>query len=119
MTEEERRLLVLEPFDRAGIQISDEDAAFLIELAGGHPLFLQIACYHFFETLDSAIALVTEDWWRLSFYKEAESHYAAAWRYLDEKEKTACTQPAPNAATGNPRGIVSEVEGARCSHRRL
>ena len=49
LTDEEARQLVTEPAARAGMPFQSSEVEFIFDLAGRHPLFLQIACFHVFE----------------------------------------------------------------------
>ncbi len=49
LTQEEALRLVKEPAQRAGQAFTDEEVAWIIELAGRHPFLLQRACQHLFE----------------------------------------------------------------------
>ncbi len=88
MPEKEARMLITEPFARTGITISDKEMSFVLKLAGYHPFFIQIACYHLFAAMltDSPMDLPTIEH---HFINEVRPHYAYAWGQLDEKAQTA------------------------------
>jgi hypothetical protein len=88
MPEDEARTLISEPFTRAGGTITQEDVAFVLELAGCHPFFVQIACYHLFEARKASVQpdLPTVEG---RFLDEARRYYAYAWEQLDGVEQTA------------------------------
>lgn len=66
-----------------------EQVSFLVDLAGGHPFFLQAAGYHLFEersrSHDTAVDLAIVE---RRFKAEAEDHFRYLWSQLDEQEQT-------------------------------
>ena len=81
MPEAEARALITEPFQRAGHPLPAADVEPVLDLAGQHPFFIQMACYHLFELgpakpLERA-TLATR------FFEEARRHYAYEWERLD------------------------------------
>jgi serine/threonine protein kinase len=83
MPEPEARQLSAEPFARFGGGITIEEQAFILELSGYHPLFIQIACYYLFEsritnTRPDLIAIEQR------FFEEARRHYIYEWERLEE-----------------------------------
>ena len=88
MAETEARSLISRPFEQAGITISEQEADFILALAGRHPLFVQVACYHLFEALSAGPASDLHMVER-QFMAEANHHYAYAWKHLLESEQRA------------------------------
>jgi hypothetical protein len=91
ITEGEARELVTVPFTRAGGCINEDEIAFIMETAGPHPLFIQIACHHLFAAKKEKEELDTLDYYlvRDGFYNEAVLHYRYAWERLDEAQRKA------------------------------
>lgn len=88
MPEDEARRLITEPFMRAGGAIAPEDVSFILNLAGRHPFFVQIACYHLFEA-QSGRTRPDLDVVERRFLDETRRYYAYAWEQLDETEQGA------------------------------
>lgn len=86
MPEDEAKTLIKEPFINAGGTITNKDIAFVLKLAGRHPFFIQIACYHLFQSrlTDDPIDFSTVE---RRFHDEAYRHYAYAWKQLSEPEQ--------------------------------
>lgn len=78
MPEEEAHALIIEPFNRAGQNLTVEEVAHISELAGRHPFFIQIACYHRFESGSAEPESLPA-----RFFEEARRHYAYEWERLD------------------------------------
>ncbi|MBC8505783.1 MAG: protein kinase [Chloroflexi bacterium] len=81
MPENEARQLIQEPAQHAGSPFSEDQANFIYSLVGGHPLGLQVACFHalnsdggFEEIKNQTIA-------------ELDSHYQYYWNNLSTAEK--------------------------------
>ncbi|MBC7811010.1 MAG: protein kinase [Burkholderiales bacterium] len=91
MPDDEAHTLVAGPFERAGAasELINDAVRFVLDLAGTHPLFIQIAGYHLFEALENAggealdVEAIT-----LRFQEESHPHYAYAWSQLDEIEQS-------------------------------
>jgi hypothetical protein len=88
MPEDEARTLITEPFARAGGTITNEDVAFVLNLAGRHPFFIQIACYYLFKAQSEGVSPDHATVERC-FLDEAHRHYTYAWKQLNEAEQTA------------------------------
>ena len=64
----------------------------IFRLAGLHPYFLQVACYHAFESYRQPLSLLDRS--RLmgaQLYQEAAPHLASYWHTSDEREKILLT----------------------------
>jgi hypothetical protein len=92
----EAEALLLRLAERGGIPFSSELVAFLLELAGPHPLLLQIAGYYAFQTLlDTAdpgspthsLKPVVQANVRRNFVADAASHWRYTWDRLSEAEQ--------------------------------
>jgi len=88
MPPEEASRLILQPSAAQGRPFTEDDARWVLELTGGHPLFTQIACYHLYEARGGAAApalrAVEEN-----FFTEAQAHYAYTWERLPDRDKEA------------------------------
>lgn len=74
-------------FDAAGVPVSPEEMDRLLILAGRWPFFLELACYHLFES-----KVKQNDEWEADFRQGAESHLRAMWdaRTPDERKALLC-----------------------------
>ncbi len=63
----------------------------VLDLAGPHPFFLQMAAYHAFELMQSTARWNEQATMQLKelFYAEAQPHYQYAWRNLTDEEQHA------------------------------
>lgn len=90
MPEQEACTLINNPFTSAGISLNEQDVAFVLNLAGRHPFFIQAACYHLFEMrsvgCQSDFAAIEQQ-----FFGEAQHHYRYTWEQLDNTEREALT----------------------------
>lgn len=101
MQEIEAHTLITKPFAQAGGIITEEDVAFVLDLAGRHPFFIQIACYYLFKT---ASASQTLDYAIIErcFLDEAHRHYIYAWKQLNEVEQVALANLLQTDSTVKP-----------------
>jgi serine/threonine-protein kinase len=74
--------LIQQPAQAAGRPFSDALAEFILDLAGPHPMFLNIACFHTFTA--GATAEV-----RRKVLAELEGHFRYYWGKLTEREQEA------------------------------
>jgi hypothetical protein len=90
MSEHEARTLITEPFSRLGIEIDEQAIASMLSLAGCHPFFIQIACYHVFDAYTQGGPI---DWTAIErqFLDEAHRYYAYAWKQLDAGQQSILT----------------------------
>jgi hypothetical protein len=76
------------PFERDDILLTPEHEALLEELGGCHPFFLQVVCYHLYETLSRP-----QNRWadivRELFNHDAEPHLDRLWNHLHAREQSA------------------------------
>jgi tRNA A-37 threonylcarbamoyl transferase component Bud32 len=81
LSEEEARQLIREPAMRIGAQFPDDAENFIYDLVGGHPLALQVACFHALDTPDDQeeIERCTRD--------ELNAHFQYYWNNLTPTEK--------------------------------
>jgi len=92
MKSEEARALVDDSAVMADFEGFDEDDhAFLQRVAGPHPFYLQVACYHLFEEKVNGPGSDTLDYElvKRQFAREIRYHFQYAWMRLHEGEKSA------------------------------
>ncbi|CAG0956397.1 MAG: protein kinase [Anaerolinea sp.] len=80
---EDSYCLITELSSGAGVTFSEEVINFIYELAGGHPLALQVACFHAFNMPDN-LSMVEE-----STTRELNAHFQYYWRNLTQTEQEA------------------------------
>jgi hypothetical protein len=85
LKEGEARDLITVPFARSEVEISAEDADFVLRLAGQHPLFLQVACYHLFEARQKGVVDYAEV--EARFRQEADPYFGYIWDHLKDEER--------------------------------
>lgn len=113
LTIEEARHLITTPARKLGIDFAEEEINFAIEVAGCHPLFLEICCFYLFETKKKSLALgktnastQTEQQAILAnFLMAAEPHYESLWSKLNQTEKSVLA----NFDTVDPQGDLKNV----------
>jgi Cdc6-like AAA superfamily ATPase len=91
-TEEEARELIATSLAGTDVTFSEDIVQMIFRVAGFHPYFLQVACYHAFEsyrrpmsTLERAQIIAGK------LYQEAAPHVANYWHTSDEHEKIVLT----------------------------
>lgn len=108
--------LIKVPSARVGYSLA-EDADFLLELAGRHPFFLQIACFYAFDELLHSESVDYEAI-RRRFRQEIRDHIDYSWRHLPSSEQVvwrhaAAAGPPFEPAlleSGEIRSLVLEME---------
>ncbi len=88
--DEDARHFIHKPSREAGVEFSEDLADFILDLAGPHPFFLQIACFHAFElsrhhSLDEAGYRLLEE----QVLADLESHFEYFTSRLSEEEVRA------------------------------
>ena len=83
--------LIRDPSKRAGVPL-ETYTNFIVELAGFHPFFIQIACFYLFKHLkDPDSHGIMDEKGRQKvmdkFYSDAEDHFRYMWDHLEDKEK--------------------------------
>ncbi len=98
LTESEARNMVRAPMEGAGISVSAQLEDFIYQLVGGHPLALQIACCH---AWDSPVDLVEIE---QKTIQDLEPFFQLGWQNLSPAERAAMRSPveAGEKAAGNP-----------------
>lgn len=90
LTEDEARDLLTTLAATGGLTFDPSLLDFLLDLAGPHPLFLQIAGFHAFELQQTKEITPTHAGYaalRERFYASVEEHYNYYWRYLSAAEQ--------------------------------
>jgi hypothetical protein len=81
LPEADARDLIREPAQRSGRPFSPELQDFIGQLGGGHPLILQVACFHALERPEDRNGIKEQT------SREMQSHFEYTWRNLAEDEK--------------------------------
>ncbi len=108
MPEADARRLIREPSAAAGAAFSPELEDFIYTLAGGHPLALQIACFHAMDHPGDLATLEREA------MQELSAHFEYYWRNLSEAEQTTLRRLSEAAqregADTTLRGLLRDLE---------
>lgn len=74
-----------------GSRFSADDLAFIFNIAGYHPFFLQLACYYLFEQKTDFNDLRAQNYEavRLQYAEDAERFFFSMWRHLEPEERVA------------------------------
>jgi tRNA A-37 threonylcarbamoyl transferase component Bud32 len=107
LPEDEARQLIQEPARSAGAPFSPATEDLIYDLVGGHPLGLQIACFHAFGTLDDPDEIKKQT------MRELTPHFQYYWHNLSPEEQSTLRR-LTNAATRAPedttlRGILRDL----------
>ncbi len=81
MPETEARTLIRAPMEAAGVVIDSQLEEFIYQLAGGHPLALQIACYHAWANRDNLRNIQQRT------TQELQAHFEDYWHQLSSAER--------------------------------
>ncbi len=82
------RALLTEPFRTAGFSPPPDDHVdYVLELAGRHPFYLQMAAYHLFEARKKGGALNRRALYE-DFVREARPHFRNLWKRLSTDEQS-------------------------------
>lgn len=87
LTPDEARALIKEPAARQGVNFRDEDVAYLLDLCGPHPFYLQMAAFQLFDML--VVDGVNRTQLRDDFVWAAERHWQGLWNALTPTEQKA------------------------------
>jgi hypothetical protein len=92
LPEKDARDLIFQPSRRAGKPFPLEIQNFLYEYSGGHPLILQVACFHAF-----TLSVCRDEIQRRTF-QEMQAHFEYSWRNLTEEQKRVLRELHKNPA---------------------
>jgi tRNA A-37 threonylcarbamoyl transferase component Bud32 len=108
LPEPDARDLIFKPSERAGKPFPLEVQNFLYQYSGGHPLILQVACFHAF-TLS-----VFRDEIEKRTAQEMQAHFEYSWRNLTEEQKRILLEipkaPERLPATTSANAALRELE---------
>ncbi len=91
-TEDEALDLIDASLAGTGVEFSEDIVQMIFRIAGFHPYFLQVACYHAFETYRRPIPLLEQAQLIAGqLYQEAAPHVANYWHTSDEHEQIVLT----------------------------
>jgi len=96
-SEDEALQLIHQPVAKTAITFDEDDEAFIFETGGLHPLFLQIACYHLFDTYRESGTINKEESYegaRRNFMDESLQHFRYYWDKSDANEQGILTHLA-------------------------
>jgi nucleoside phosphorylase len=98
LSETEARELIRTPMESAGTDVSSQLQDFIYQLVGGHPLALQIACFHAWESPEDLPKI------EMQTIQELEAHFQYYWHNLSPFEQDVLRHPAEAGLQegGNP-----------------
>lgn len=88
LSEAEARNLIRIPMEAAGIVVSSRLEDFIYELVGGHPLALQIACFHAWDNPDDLYQIES------GTMQELDAHFQYDWHKLSPAERNVLRHPS-------------------------
>jgi eukaryotic-like serine/threonine-protein kinase len=107
LAKEEAYKLMREPMRKVDAAFAPATEDFLHDLVGGHPLGLQVACFHAFDVQDDHTEIERRT------LRELEAHFAYTWRNLTPTEQDALRRvdDAAARATGDTavRGLLRDL----------
>src|SRR5262245_17138911 len=107
LAKEDAYLLMREPMRKAGAAFTPATEGFLYDLVGGHPLGLQVACFHAFDLQDDHAEIERRT------LRELEAHFAYTWHNLTPTEQDTLRRvdDAAAQATGDTamRGLLRDL----------
>ncbi len=110
---DEAKDLITTPAKAKGITFAESEIDYVLELAGRHPLFLQICCFHLFEVKKKNLAAGNKDGISHTdrqtilenFLSGATPHYQSLWNKLSSAEKNVLA----SCQTIDPEGEMKNV----------
>lgn len=112
LTLEESRALIEVPLKNAGLSCSEEDIAWVLRLAGGHPFFIQRVCYHLYEEKASKNSNhIDLNHIEMLVYEDLLPHFQNTWERLSE-EHLAILQNEARQKEKNNRALPELSESA-------
>jgi hypothetical protein len=107
LPQEESYQLIREPVQNTELNFSPAIEEFLYTLVGGHPLALQLACFHAWELVDDTAEIEQRT------RRELDAHFQYYWQHLTPAERETLDQvsdPAWRAANNTiQRGILRDL----------
>ncbi|MDI6794515.1 MAG: hypothetical protein QME81_16885 [bacterium] len=88
--EDEALELIKSPLEESCVSFSEKDVDFIFKIAGLHPFFLQLACYHLFDAYKSKQLKEEEARFRhtlANFKNDALRHFKYYWDNSNDEEK--------------------------------
>lgn len=112
LAESEARRLMREPAQAAGIDWGPATEDFIFEFVGGHPLALQVACFHACDTPDDPAEIERRT------AQELAAHFEYYWRNLSPLEQDTLSRFSGGAAMPEPgdttlRAVLRDL-GQKC-----
>ncbi len=105
--EEEARQLIRQPAQEAGEPFPPDTEDFIYELVGGHPLALQVACFHAFDAPDDTAMIEKQA------TQELTPHFQYYWQNLTPEEQRTLRQLAEAASRASSdttmRGLLRDL----------
>jgi len=95
LSEKDARQLICEPAERVGLPFSAGVENQLYELAGGHPLALQVACFHAINTPDNFAEI------EQNTERELNAHFQYYWHNLTTTEQDTLRRIGEAASKAN------------------
>jgi class 3 adenylate cyclase len=110
--ENDARQMIRQPSRSAGIEFDGNTEDFILDLAGPHPFFLQIACFHAFELMSEYPAF---NQWELRELEEnvqadLRPHFEYFTSRLSEEELRALACLLDSEQSGTPTEILEDLE---------
>jgi hypothetical protein len=122
---EEAMQLITAPAKNSNIVFEQPEIDYVIELAGCHPLFLEIACFHLFEVKKRKLLTQNKEEIKPLEYKSildnflmaATPHFASVWNSLSPPERNVLANSATIDPEGEMKNILTDLtkRGLLCS----
>ena len=129
LTIDEARDLIITPAQKTGITFEAAEIEYVLELAGRHPLFLEICCFHLFEIkkknlqLDNTNAISQTERQAIltNFLMAATPHYDSLWSKLSQAEKSVLANFETVDPDGELKAVLAELvrRGIVCEEPRI
>jgi hypothetical protein len=106
--------LISIPSENAGVNFSDEDAEFILSIAGYHPLFIQMACAALFDykiNNQERLPKVNYGEVKAHFLTEATEQFEQIWQDEDDSEKEVLSSIAAGSEINSQQQyLVRELQ---------
>ncbi len=110
---DEARSLIFMPSKNKGIEFNEQEANFILSIAGFHPLFIQIACSVLFDYKihDSSAKKIDYEKIKLDFLVEATEYFENIWQETDKaKQEILCKITLGESITSQEQYLVKELQ---------